>query len=183
GMSLKRRDSPLANSALVVSVEDRDVAPFERFAGDPLAGMWFQRAVEERAFLAGGGRFVAPAHKLTDFLVGKPSSDVLPTTYRPGIVSANLADVLPPFVVDSLRQAVQRFGRTLPGFVSPQAQLVGVETRTSSPLRIVRDDKLMSPSLAGLFPVGEGAGYAGGIVSAAIDGLRSADAVISYLRS
>lgn len=183
GMSLKRRDSPLANSALVVSVEDRDVAPFERFAGDPLAGMWFQRAVEERAFLAGGGRFVAPAHKLTDFLVGKPSSDVLPTTYRPGIVSANLADVLPPFVVDSLRQAVQRFGRTLPGFVSPQAQLVGVETRTSSPLRIVRDDKLMSPSLAGLFPIGEGAGYAGGIVSAAIDGLRSADAVISYLRS
>lgn len=91
--------------------------------------------------------------------------------------------MLPPFVVDSLRQAVQRFGRTLPGFVSPQAQLVGVETRTSSPLRIVRDDKLMSPSLAGLFPVGEGAGYAGGIVSAAIDGLRSADAVISYLRS
>ena len=121
--------------------------------------------------------------KLTDFLVGKPSSDVLPTTYRPGIVNANLADVLPPFVVDSLRQAVQRFGRTFAGLCIAAGQLVGVETRTSSPLRIVRDDKLMSPSLAGLFPVGEGAGYAGGIVSAAIDGLRSADAVISYLRS
>ncbi|MBL9043035.1 MAG: FAD-dependent monooxygenase [Myxococcales bacterium] len=182
GMSLKRRDSPLANSALVVSVEDRDVVPFERFAGDPLAGMFFQRAIEQAAFVAGGGRFVAPAQKLTDFLAGRPSTELLPTTYRPGIASGNLAALLPPFVSESLRQAVGRFQRTMPGFVSPQAQLVGVETRTSSPLRIVRGEDLQSPSLPGLFPVGEGAGYAGGIVSAAIDGLRSADAVLSYLR-
>jgi hypothetical protein len=89
---------------------------------------------------------------------------------------------LPPFVVDSLRQAVGKFQRTMPGFLSSQAQLVGVETRTSSPLRIVRGEDRQSPSLAGLFPVGEGAGYAGGIVSAAIDGLRSADSVLAYLR-
>jgi len=182
GMSLKRRDSPLANSALVVSVEERDVVPFERFSGDPLAGMFFQRSVEQTAFVAGGGRFWAPAQKLSDFLADRASREVLPTTYRPGIVPGNLAEILPRFVVESLRQAMGRFGRTLPGFASPQAQLVGVETRTSSPLRIVRGEDLQSPSLPGLFPVGEGAGYAGGIVSAAIDGLRSADAILAYLR-
>lgn len=183
GMSLKRRDSPLANSALVVSVEDRDVQPFERFSGDPLAGMFFQRSIEQAAFVAGGGQFRAPAQKLTDFMASRRSVEVLGTTYRPGVVASDLGAILPPYVADSLRQAVGRFQRTMPGFLSPQAQLVGVETRTSSPVRIVRGESLQSPSLPGLFPVGEGAGYAGGIVSAAIDGLRSADAVLSFLRS
>lgn len=182
GMSLKRRDSPLANSALVVSVEDRDVQRFERFAGDPLAGMLFQRAIEQVAFVAGGGQFRAPAQLLSDFVAHKRSESVLPSTYRPGIVPSDLGSILPPFVAESLRQAVGKFQRTMPGFLSAQAQLIGVETRTSSPLRIVRGEDRQSPSLAGLFPVGEGAGYAGGIVSAAIDGLRSADAVLAYLR-
>jgi hypothetical protein len=182
GMSLKRRDSPLANSALVVSVEDRDVKPFERFPGDPLAGMLFQRAIEQSAFVAGGGQFRAPAQQLSDFVAGRRSESVLKSTYRPGVVPSDMSAILPPFVVDSLRQAVGKFQRTMPGFLSSQAQLVGVETRTSSPLRIVRGEDRQSPSLAGLFPVGEGAGYAGGIVSAAIDGLRSADSVLAYLR-
>lgn len=182
GMSLKRRDSPLANSALVVSVEDRDVKPFERFPGDPLAGMLFQRAIEQAAFVAGGGQFRAPAQLLSDFVANRRSESVHKSTFRPGVVPSDLAAILPPFVVDSLRQAVGKFQRTMPGFLSSHAQLIGVETRTSSPLRIVRGEDRQSPSLAGLFPVGEGAGYAGGIVSAAIDGLRSADAVLAYLR-
>ncbi len=180
GMSLKRRDSPLANAALVVNVDPVDV---ERSIGQagPLAGITFQRAVEQRAFAAGGGGFVAPAQRLADFLAGRPSETVLRSTYRPGIVPGELGALLPPFVVAALREGIRLFERTAPGFLSPQAQLVGVETRTSSPLRIVRDAGLMSPTLPGLFPIGEGAGFAGGIVSAAIDGLRAADAVLAYL--
>ncbi|HMU40206.1 MAG TPA: NAD(P)-binding protein [Pseudomonadota bacterium] len=181
GMSLKRRDSPLANSALVVSVEDRDMEAFGRFPGDPLAGMYFQRSIEEQAFSVGGGRFRAPAQRLVDFLSGKPSEAALPSTYRPGVLPTNLSSVLPGFVSDSLRLAMRRFEKTVPGFLSAQAQFVGVETRTSSPVRIVRNNTYQSPSVAGLFPVGEGAGYAGGIVSAAVDGLRAADAVIAFL--
>ena len=113
GMSLKRRDSPLANSALVVSVEDRDVQPFERFSGDPLAGMFFQRSIEQAAFVAGGGQFRAPAQKLTDFMANRRSVAVLGTTYRPGVVASDLGAILPPYVADSLRQAVGRFQRTM----------------------------------------------------------------------
>lgn len=180
GMSLKRRDSPLANAALVVNVDPTDV---ESLLGrhDPLAGIAFQRSLEEAAFVAGGGGFVAPAQRLADFLAGRRSDSVLRSTYRPGIVPGDLAPLLPPPITAALREGLRLFDRTAPGFISPQAQLVGVETRTSSPLRIVRDAGLMSPSLPGLFPIGEGAGFAGGIVSAAIDGLRAADAVLAYL--
>jgi len=178
GMSLKRRDSPLANAALVVTVEPADYAAWGLSPGDPLAGMAFQRALERSGYLAGGGGFIAPAQRLTDFMAGRRSDSVLRSTYRPGICPGDLASVLPPFVTAALREAARRFDRTMPGFLSKEAQLVGIETRTSSPVRIVRAASYMSPTLPGLYPIGEGAGYAGGIVSAAIDGLRAADAII-----
>jgi uncharacterized FAD-dependent dehydrogenase len=176
GMSLNKRDSPLANAALVVTVEPRD------FGSDgPLAGIAFQRALEERAFEAGGGKFIAPAQTVADFLAGRGSDTLLPSSYRPGIAGgARLDRLLPGFVAAALRQALARWDRALPGFAkSGKGQLVGVETRTSAPVRIARDDQsLCSPTVRGLYPAGEGAGYAGGIVSAAIDGLRIADAIL-----
>jgi uncharacterized protein len=182
GMSLKRRDSPYANAALVVGVEPADVAPFARYPGDPLAGMAFQRALEERAFTVGGGGFRAPAQRLDDFLARRATSEALRSSYRPGVVGADLAEALPPFVVAALRGALPVFDRTLRGFVTAEAQLVGVETRTSAPLRFLRDERTFeSPSHRRLYPCGEGAGYAGGIVSAAIDGLRVAAAILATL--
>jgi uncharacterized protein len=180
GMSLKRRDSPYANAALIVTVDEADVAPFARHPGDPLAGIAFQRAVEERAFALGGGGFRAPAQRLDDFIAGRPTTTAARSSYRPGVDGADLAEALPPSVVSALRAALPVFDRTMHGFVTTEAQLVGVETRTSSPLRLLRDEKtLESPSHPRLYPCGEGAGYAGGIVSAAIDGLRVADAILT----
>ncbi|MSP62798.1 MAG: FAD-dependent oxidoreductase [Myxococcales bacterium] len=176
GMSLSRRDSPFADAALVVTVEPRD---FGADAGGPLAGLEFQRAIERRAFAAGGGGFVAPGQRITDFLAGRATDAPLASSYRPGVVGGRVDDLLPPFVAEALRKALPRFGRTVAGFAGESGQVVGVETRTSSPVRVVRDDRsLQSPSLPGLYPAGEGAGYAGGIVSAAIDGLRIADAIL-----
>ena len=179
GMSLKRRDSPFANSALVVSVEPRDY--LGRFGDGPLAGIELQRSIERRAFELGGGGFVAPAQRLTDFVARRPTSEPLRSSYRPRVVGGDVRAALPPFVGDALERALSRFQRTMPGFVGADAQLVGVETRTSSPVRIVRDDALVSPTHPGLYPAGEGAGYAGGIVSAAVDGMRVADAVLAKL--
>ncbi len=183
GMSLSRRDSPFANSALVVSVEPTDFGAILASAGgagdDPLAGVAFQRELEQRAFRLGGGGFVSPAQRLDDFLAGRPSSEALPSTYRPHVVPGDLGGLLPDFVSGPLREAIRRFQRTMPGFLTPRAQLVGVETRTSAPVRILRDESRQSPTMVGLYPCGEGAGYAGGIVSAAIDGLRTADAIIA----
>ncbi|MGZ3442847.1 MAG: FAD-dependent protein, partial [Polyangia bacterium] len=126
--------------------------------------------------------FVAPAQRLPDFLARRPSAEPLPASYRPRVVGGDVRAALPPFVGDALVRALSRFQRTMPGFVGADAQLVGVETRTSSPVRIVRDDaSFVSPSHRGLFPAGEGAGYAGGIVSAAVDGMRVADAVLAAL--
>jgi uncharacterized FAD-dependent dehydrogenase len=174
GMSLKRRDSPFANAALVVSVEPRD------FGDGPLAGVEFQRALERAAFTAGGDGYRAPAQRVSDFLAARATSSLRPSSYRPGVVEGRLDRLLPGFVVEGLRQGLRRFGRTMSGFDGADGQLVGVETRTSAPVRILRDPtSLESPSVAGLYPAGEGAGYAGGIVSAAIDGLRIADAILS----
>jgi uncharacterized FAD-dependent dehydrogenase len=179
GMSLKRRDSPYANAALIVTVLPRDLAPHGE---GPLAGLALQRAVEERVFAAGGGGFVAPAQRLVDLVAGRGSAAVGRSSYRPGIVAADLAAALPRFVVDALRGAAPVLDRTMRGFLSSEALLVGVETRTSAPLRVVRDERLESPSHRGLYPSGEGGGYAGGIVSAAIDGLRVADAILATPR-
>ena len=182
GMSLKRRDSPYANAALVVTVEPADVAPWGAHPGDPLAGLAFQRALERAAFTAGGGGFVAPAQRLTDFVAGRASGALLRSSYRPRVVAGDLGAVLPAPIAKALRAGVAGFERTMRGFLTAEAQLVGVETRTSSPVRVVRDDEtLASPSHAGLYPCAEGAGYAGGIVSAAVDGMRVGEAVLGAL--
>ena len=179
GMSLKRRDSPYANAAMVVTVEPEDYAAFARRPGDPLAGIAFQRHWEERAYAAGGGGFVATAQKLGDFLAGRPTSVPGRSSYRPRVSGGALAGQLPPFVIEALKRAVPIMDRSMRGFHSNEAQFIGIETRTSAPVRVLRDEQtLASPSHPGLYPAAEGAGYAGGIVSAAIDGLRVARAII-----
>jgi uncharacterized FAD-dependent dehydrogenase len=177
GMSLSRRDSPYANAGFVVAVEPDDFGPA---AAGPLAGVEFQRAIERAAFTAGGGAFRAPAQRLGDFLAGRASTTVGETSYRPGITPSDLSHVLPPFVASALRAGLKRLGQRLPSFLLPDALLVGVETRTSAPLRFPRDpETLRARGVEGLYPVGEGAGYAGGIVSAALDGARVAERILA----
>jgi uncharacterized protein len=179
GMSLSRRDSPFANSGLVVEVRSADFGPE---ADGVLAGVSFQRHIEEAAFRAGGGGFRAPAQRLSDFLGRRASSSLPGSSYRPGTVGVALEQVLPPFVVDALRVGLEGLIRRLPGYAHPDAVLVAAETRTSAPVRILREPATYaSPGLAGLYPVGEGAGYAGGIVSAALDGSRAAAALVGVL--
>jgi uncharacterized protein len=177
GMSLSRRDSPHANAAMVVSVGPEDYGD----AGlGPLAGIEFQRAIERAAFAAGGGAFRAPAQRLVDFLARRESTSLPKSSYHPGLVSRSIDAVFPAFVADSLREGLADICRRVRGFLHDDALLIAAETRTSAPLRILRDPStLESPSLRGLYPVGEGAGYAGGIVSAAIDGARSAQAILA----
>jgi uncharacterized FAD-dependent dehydrogenase len=179
GMSLKRRDSPYANAAMIVTVEPEDYASFARRPGDPLAGIAFQRHWEERAFAAGGGGFVATAQGLGDFMASRATSVAGRSSYRPRVVGGTLEGQLPGFVLEALRRAVPVMDRTMRGFHTAEAQFIGIETRTSAPVRIVRDAQtLQSPTHPGLYPSAEGAGYAGGIVSAAIDGLKVARAIV-----
>jgi len=176
GMSLSRRDSPFANAGLVVSVDVRDFGPD---ASGPLAGVAFQRGIEQAAFRAGGGRFRAPAQRLGDFLAGRPSTRVGPSSYRPGLAPGDLGQALPPFVVEALRGGLRQIGGRIPAFLHPDATLIAAETRTSAPVRLARDpESLVSPAVTGLYPCGEGAGYAGGIVSAALDGARVAERIL-----
>ena len=175
GMSLRARDGANINGGFLVGVEPADFG-----SGHPLAGVAFQRRWEEAAFALGGGGFRAPAQTVGDFLAGRASTalgDVAPT-YRPGVTPAALDRCLPAFVADTLRGALPLFDRKLKGFAAPGALLTGVETRSSSPVRILRGADLQSP-VRGLYPCGEGAGYAGGITSAAVDGIRVAEAVAS----
>ena len=180
GMSLSRRDSPYANSGLVVGIEPSDWTK-AGFSG-PLAGVQLQRQLERAAFTAGGGALVAPATRATDFLARRASSTLPESSYIPGLIGCNLAEVLDAAGIDlsvRLRAALSRFARSMPGYVSDEAVLIGVESRTSSPVRVPRDAQtLASPEIDGLYPAGEGGGYAGGIVSAALDGMRIADALI-----
>ncbi len=171
GMSDYRRDAELSNSALVVAVRPDD------FSGsDPLAGVRFQRCWEQRAFALGGSDWRAPAQPLLEFLHGKGGR--LYSSCQPQVVHADLSECLPDFVCNELRQALPQFDRRMRGFICKEATLIGVETRTSAPLRILRDAEGESISHAGLFPAGEGAGYAGGIMSAAVDGLKIADSIL-----
>jgi uncharacterized protein len=171
GMSSYLRNSSYSNSALVVSVSPED------FPGKgPLAGVAFQRSLEQQAFRAGGGGYYAPAQNLLAFL-GTGNGPVR-ASCRPGVREADLNLVLPQALADVLRQALPRFERKMPGFITRDAVLIGVESRTSAPLRILRGDNGESLSHAGLYPAGEGAGYAGGIMSAALDGLRAAENLI-----
>jgi hypothetical protein len=176
GMSLSRRDSPFANSGMIVTVEPEDLADLTEAHG-VLAGMAFQKALEQAAKQAGGGGQTAPAQRVTDYLSGRLSATLPETSYFPGVRAAPLHELLPPWITGRMREGLRLFGRQVPGYVSARALLLGFETRTSSPVRIPRrDDTLEHPQLRGLYPCGEGAGYAGGIVSAALDGLRCAEA-------
>jgi uncharacterized FAD-dependent dehydrogenase len=183
GMSLARRDSPFANSGLVVALEPSDWEKLG-FSG-PLGGVEVQRRVERAAFDAGGGTLTAPATRAEDFAAGRASRDVPDTSYIPGIVPADLASVLDSAgipIAERIRVALREFNRTMRGYLTNEAVLVGVESRTSSPVRVPRHpDSLESLDIAGLFPAGEGAGYAGGIVSAALDGMRIAERVAARL--
>jgi len=179
GMSLARRDSPFANSGLVVSVEPEDTADFEAEHGI-LSGIAFQKSMEVLASQLGGGMQKAPGQKVTDFLAGKVSANLPKTSYFPGLTSAPLHELMPQFIATRMQTGLKKFGREMKGYITEEAGLLGFETRTSSPLRIPRNDKdLQHPQIKGLYPCGEGAGYAGGIISAALDGMKCAEAAIS----
>lgn len=176
GMSPSRRDSKYANSGIVVAVEPADFKSYEKYGA--LAGMYFQADIEKKACEIAGGTQVAPAQRMVDFTQKKISSSLPDTSYQPGVVSSDLATVLPGFIAESLRQGLANFGSKMKGYFTNEAQLLGVESRTSSPVRIPRNDETLEhPQIARLFPCGEGAGFAGGIVSAAMDGERCAEAV------
>ncbi len=178
GWSPYKRNGRFANSGVVVSVDQKDFQPFQEGANDPLAGMRFQASVEKKAFEFGGSQGVtAPAQSLLDFIQRKDRDELPDCSYVPGLKAAPLRSVLPSSVEQRLRQGFKDFGQRLKGYLSPQAIVVGVESRTSSPVRIPRDkESLEHPELKGLFPCGEGAGYAGGIISAALDGFRCVEA-------
>jgi uncharacterized FAD-dependent dehydrogenase len=174
GMSQYSRNERNANSGFVV-----DINPEQDYPGHPLAGVEFQRKWESLAFLAGGGTYKAPGQLVGDFLAGKPSTEfgAVTPSYKPGVHLTDLAQCLPPFAIEAMREALPVFGRQIPGYDHPDVVLTGVETRTSSPVRITRGKDFQSLNTAGLFPAGEGAGYAGGILSAAVDGIKVAEAV------
>lgn len=172
GMSHFRRDGLYANSAVVVSIRADD------FSGmNPLSGLAFRRFWERKAFLRGGGHYHAPAQRLTDFLNDRDGGDLGTTSFLPGVKAVPLRDVLPGFVGEALKEGFRQFDRKMPGFITSEAHLIGIETRTSSPVRILRGADGQSVTAAGLYPCGEGAGYAGGIISSALDGIRAARSI------
>ncbi|MBK8481325.1 MAG: hypothetical protein IPL40_09135 [Proteobacteria bacterium] len=177
GMSQYSRAERNANAALVVGIDPSDF-PGDA-AVDPLAGLALQRHWEARAFEAGGRSYAAPAQKVGDFLAGRPSTELgsVQPSYTPGVRLTDLASCLPDYALAALREALRAFDRQIPGFAMDDALLTGVETRTSSPVRITRDERFESLNTQGLYPAGEGAGYAGGILSSAVDGIRVAEAV------
>jgi hypothetical protein len=179
GMSNSRRNAKYANAGIVVTVSVQD---FERegFRG-PLAGLEFQRHWEQKAYELGGGRFFAPAQTIPDYLAGRVKKEPGDTSYRPGIVKTDLNRLFPERLTQSLKQALRGFDRKMRGFISDEGKLIGIESRTSSPVRITRGEDLQSVSMRGLYPGGEGCGYAGGIVSSAIDGLRIAEQIAAEL--
>ena len=181
GMSPSGRTSPYANSGLVTEVRPADFEHLRAEWGE-LAGLKFQQQFEELARRNGGDRQIAPAQRVADFVAGRASASLARTSYIPGIVPSRLDRWMPGFIAQGLRQGLATFGRRMRGFVTNEAVVGGVESRTSSPVRIPRDPAtLMHPEAAGLFPAGEGAGYAGGIISAALDGERIAEAVKNYI--
>ncbi len=178
GMSLRARSGSNANAALLVTVLPQDMS-----SSHPLAGIAYQRSIERAAFASGGGGFSAPAQRLEDFLLDRETTDfgeVIPT-YRPGVRPAGLKDYLPAPIVESLRAALVEMGEWMPGYLYPDAVLTGAETRTTSPVRILRDETMQANGVRGLYPCGEGAGYTGGIISAAVDGLRAGRRILEEL--
>jgi uncharacterized protein len=181
GMSPSRRDSKFANSGIVVAIEQSDFKSFEKYG--PLAGMMFQTQIEQRACQVAGGTQHAPAQKLSDFVNNKVSSSLLETSYQPGLASVDMREVLPSFLINALQQGFKDFGKKMRGYLSNEAQIIGVESRTSSPVKIPRDKESFEHlQIKRLVPCGEGAGYAGGIVSAAMDGERCAEALVKIIK-
>jgi uncharacterized FAD-dependent dehydrogenase len=185
GWSPSKRNNPFANSGMVVQITAEDLSKFEKAnPGTPasLVAMKLQQQVEQLSFQAGGGNLKAPAQRLVDFVQKKHSTSLPLCSYHPGLTSTQLAEVLPDFINDALVKGLTQFGKKMNGYFTNEAVLVATESRTSSPVRIPRDAvSLQHPEVKGLFPCGEGAGYAGGIVSAAIDGERCAEAIAKYL--
>lgn len=180
GMSMSRRDSAYANSGTVVAVELEDLAPFEQYG--VFAALEFQRSVEQTLFAAGDGSQKAPALRLTDFVAGRLSQNLPGSSYIPGLYPAPLYELLPPDIYRRLREGVREFGRKMKGYFTEEANVIGAESRTSAPVRIPRNrETYMHEEAPGLFPAGEGAGYAGGIISAAMDGQNVARAVGRYV--
>ena len=182
GWSPSKRNNPYANSGIVVSVEENDFQIFKKHG--PLAAMFFQQSIEKKAFDAGGGKFVAPAQRLVDFTENKLSSSLPGCSYLPGIHSSPLNEVLPAFIHKNLQQAFKEYGKKMRSYFTNDAIVVATESRTSSPVRIPRDaETLQHPQIKNLYPCGEGAGYAGGIVSAAMDGERVASVIAAQHHS
>lgn len=173
GMSFSARDSLFSNSAIVVTVRPDDLED------DPLGGIIFQEKIEKGAFDSGGGGFMSPAQRVTSFLKDTLDPLLPAVSYKPGVVPAMISEYLPEWIIDEIKNALLVFEKKMKGFISDEAVLIGAETRTSSPVRILRGEDRQSVSLKGLYPAGEGAGYAGGIVSSAVDGVRTADAILS----
>jgi uncharacterized FAD-dependent dehydrogenase len=177
GMSNASRGGKFANSAVVVNVRVGDFSS----GNQPLSGLSFRRTWEQKAFTAGGGNYCAPAQNMPDFLEGRAGSRMSQTSFMPGVKSAELQHVMPDFVTDALRKGIREFDKKMTGFITGEANLIGVETRTSSPVRICRGKDSQSVNTRGLYPCGEGAGYAGGIISSALDGIKSAQSLMDSL--
>jgi uncharacterized FAD-dependent dehydrogenase len=174
GMSFAARRAFWANSAVIVEVDAKSYG-----ATDPMAGFRWQDEIEARAYRLGGGDYRAPAQRVVDLFAGKVSAELPRTSYPHGIVSTDLREVFPDYIVQGMIEALRVFDREVPGFAGEEAVLIAPETRTTSPIRFFRDDQQQSTTVRGLFPIGEGAGYAGGIVSSALDGLRAARAIVA----
>ena len=172
GMSYSKRDFPFSNSAILVTVTKEDTGK------DVLAGIKFQREIESMAFKSGGNGFVAPAQRITSFLKNRMDNSLPEVSYRRGVTSSNINNYLPSWITEEIKIALNRFDKKMRGFISSNGVLIGAETRSSSPVRITRGSDYQSVSTKGLYPIGEGAGYAGGIVSSAADGIKSADKII-----
>lgn len=173
GMSYYNRDSMFSNSAIVTTVGAADTGP------GVLSGIEFQRNIEKAAFSAGGGGFTAPAQRITSFLRDETDKKLPVNSFRPCSRPADLSSVFPSWITDEIKLALRHYDRLMKGFISENGILIGAETRSSSPVRILRDDSMQSVSLKGLFPAGEGSGYSGGIVSSAVDGIRAAESIIN----
>jgi uncharacterized FAD-dependent dehydrogenase len=188
GWSPSKRNNPYANSGMVVQVEMKDAISYfkkknSEIIPDPLLLMRFQEAIEKTAFVAGGGQLKAPAQRMADFCSNITSTTLPGSSYLPGTTSTDLKTVLPGFIHQSLQKGFRAFGNKMSGYLTNEAIVVATESRTSSPVRIPRDqESLAHPQLSNFYPCGEGAGYAGGIVSAAMDGERVADIIIKKER-
>ncbi|WP_294599935.1 FAD-dependent protein [uncultured Rikenella sp.] len=182
GMSPSGRNNIFANSGIVTQILPEDYADLVPHFG-PLAGLRFQEQLEKMGYAQGGGAQIAPAQRLDAFVRGTKCGETLPTSYHPGVTASDMDKWMPRFISQALRAGFREFDKKMRGFVTPDAQVIGIESRTSSPVRIPRDrESCMHPQVSGLFPAGEGAGYAGGIISAAVDGASTARAVVAYLR-